>query len=69
MENESLYPKHASVHVLQLQIWMIPKVLTKPFAITGYVTDAAGNRRYWPKLRELDLNQRPLGYEPNDLPS
>ena len=22
-----------------------------------------------PWLRELDLNQRPLGYEPNELPS
>lgn len=23
----------------------------------------------WTKLRELDLNQRPLGYEPSELPS
>ena len=37
------------------------------FCVTGRRDNRYTTRPKW--LRELDLNQRPLGYEPNELPS
>ena len=36
------------------------------FCVTGRRDNRYTTRPKW--LRELDLNQRPLGYEPNELP-
>ena len=34
----------------------------------AFVNSSAGGSKGWGWLRGLDLNQRPLGYEPNELP-